>query len=416
MAGNRRVNKHQQQNDASSSQSQSVQSPNANAPPQQQATPTTTAGCGTPIMAPALSPRSNSPAPPQLTAPTPPTITITTPPTQPDVQQQQPQPSPSHEATPTSTPIIPNENQQQQQQPQFSGFTQALMMVPSNSIVGCLCQKPQLPPTPDTTATHNATTACTEGTVIFPQCQEQQGAGGETVKGNSVNSVNGGAQSQSSISTTNTSTTTTSRKGDKAGKWNTEPTPPTSCEKEEDDDESEPDSKLFPPSSIKPAKSRRFRGQQSEIFAAPATVEGKRKQIVQNDREIAELRKKIAQVKAARDAKVATGGVFTASGGVVTSPRKYNEDDDYEEEEEEEGASQPHSKKSRTQFGRYWSMPEHERFLKWLLDNKTYAVAGLDIDAMSDYVQTRSPVQCRTHAQKFFTAVKNNKVMDPRDE
>ncbi|KAH3756289.1 hypothetical protein Pelo_11924 [Pelomyxa schiedti] len=65
---------------------------------------------------------------------------------------------------------------------------------------------------------------------------------------------------------------------------------------------------------------------------------------------------------------------------------------------------------------RYWSMREHERFLTWLVEHKATKVASLDVWSLSEFVGTRSPVQCRTHAQKFFDAVHSGVVMDPKDE
>ena len=46
---------------------------------------------------------------------------------------------------------------------------------------------------------------------------------------------------------------------------------------------------------------------------------------------------------------------------------------------------------------RYWSAPEHQRFLEGL---KLHGRKNLK--AISEYVKTRTPVQVKTHAQKYF--------------
>ncbi|KAL7713687.1 HTH myb-type domain-containing protein [Entamoeba marina] len=62
---------------------------------------------------------------------------------------------------------------------------------------------------------------------------------------------------------------------------------------------------------------------------------------------------------------------------------------------------------------RYWSEEEHIRFLVCILYLKASKCKGLPINCISKYVKTRSSIQVRTHAQKYFS---EKKMMMPHTD
>lgn len=52
-------------------------------------------------------------------------------------------------------------------------------------------------------------------------------------------------------------------------------------------------------------------------------------------------------------------------------------------------------------------MDEHEKFLTWIICNRVTEVAGMKVDELAEFIETRSTTQCRSHAQKFFNAIRN---------
>ncbi|KAL7722962.1 Myb-like domain-containing protein [Entamoeba marina] len=51
---------------------------------------------------------------------------------------------------------------------------------------------------------------------------------------------------------------------------------------------------------------------------------------------------------------------------------------------------------------RYWSQEEHALFVKAIEYLNVHSTKGLPVKIISRFVGTRTPVQVRTHAQKYF--------------
>ena len=51
---------------------------------------------------------------------------------------------------------------------------------------------------------------------------------------------------------------------------------------------------------------------------------------------------------------------------------------------------------------RYWTEEEHDKFLICLCFLHSVSCKGLPVNKISQYIKTRTPIQVRTHAQKYF--------------
>mmetsp|Transcript_10745 Transcript_10745/g.12301 ORF Transcript_10745/g.12301 Transcript_10745/m.12301 type:complete len:233 (+) Transcript_10745:139-837(+) len=79
-----------------------------------------------------------------------------------------------------------------------------------------------------------------------------------------------------------------------------------------------------------------------------------------------------------------------------------------EELQKEEQTAAPFNRTKRRLSG-WWDSKEHKRFLDGLNQH------GRDWKKIADVVQTRTPVQVRTHAQKFFMRPENDRLY-PKSE
>ncbi|GJQ09862.1 hypothetical protein GpartN1_g1653.t1 [Galdieria partita] len=81
---------------------------------------------------------------------------------------------------------------------------------------------------------------------------------------------------------------------------------------------------------------------------------------------------------------------------------------------EKEGAKVVFKEPSKETSSRYWTAKEHKRFLEALSQ-----FGRRDLKALSDYVGTRSTVQCRTHMQKYFLRLmresSNSEIRKPHE-